>query len=263
MILRHARNRIARDFVDGSVTPGGREVRPMRIHGFFPPAVLTVLVGTLAFGLGSSPARAQSGFGVGFMGEFHYVPSPTDFSNSHALIQAGRGQLAPASFHPHANDANSFHSRLRDNGFVPSYDVRRRQPSANRSQPARSPAGAPRVAAAPTPAAPAPRQVPPLPSFFDSSVPQQLVWPSESPVAGILMKKRDLAGYTCLVVLEETKLHQVASIETVTFARQTLLDYGRPALEQLRMDAPASVVDRFHSFLLSLYDSLAQAASPQ
>ena len=29
------------------------------------------------------------------------------------------------------------------------------------------------------------------------------------------------------------------------------------------MDAPASVVDRFHSFMLSLYDSLAQAASPQ
>jgi len=179
------------------------------------------------------------------------------------LTQSGRGQGAPASFRPYANNPNSAQGRLRDNGFVPSYDVQHRQLSVNRSQPPRSLAHASRVAAAPTPAAPPSRPVPPLSSFFDSSVPQQIVWPSAAPVDGILMKKRDLSDYACLVVLEETKLHHLASIPTVTFARQKLLDYGRPALEQIRMDAPASVVDRFHSFMLSLYDSLAQAASPQ
>src|SRR3954447_7061230 len=103
----------------------------MRIRVICASAVVAILLGP-----GSSPTRAQWGFGDGFMGGFNYVPSPTDFLNSHALIQAGRGQQAPASFRPYANNPNSFHNRLRDNGFVPSYDVRRRQPSASRSQPA-------------------------------------------------------------------------------------------------------------------------------
>lgn len=63
-------------------------------------------------------------------------------------------------------------------------------------------------------------------------------------------------------MLEESRLHGVASIATVTAARQKLLDYGRPALQDVRASATPRVADTFHLFLLSLYDSLAQAASP-
>jgi hypothetical protein len=100
----------------------------------------------------------------------------------------------------------------------------------------------------------------PLFSFFDAA--QKLVWPSESPITGDLKEKRDISDQASLVVLEETKQHGVASIATVTGARQKLLDYGRPALQEVRASATPRVADTFHLFLLSLYESLAQAASP-
>ena len=111
-----------------------------------------LLFGAIMLGPGSDRAFAQYGFGYGMMGGFNYVPSPTDFINSHALIQAGRGQQPRASFQPYANNPNSFHNRLRDNGFVPSYEVRRRQPAASRPQPVRSLGNTARVE--PQPAAP-------------------------------------------------------------------------------------------------------------
>src|SRR4051794_13385834 len=157
-----------------------------------PSRMLVLLFGTIVIGPGSGRAFAQYGFGYGMMGGFNYVPSPTDFLNSHALIQAGRGQQAPASFRPYANNPNSFHNRLRDNGFVPSYDVRRRQPSASRSQPARSLGNTARVVPAAATPAPAPvaKPVPPLISFFDATL--RLIWPNDSPVEGELRGKRDI-----------------------------------------------------------------------
>jgi hypothetical protein len=222
------------------------------------PLCFGVLLGTVLLGLQQSPAKAQFGMGYGgFMGGFNYVPSPTDFINSHALIQAGRGQQAPASFRPYANNPNSFHNRLRDNGFVPSYDVRRRQPTTARAQPARSQASSTTIASARTPA---PKQIAPLASFFDSAM--KLIWPSESPVDGDLGDKRDTSDQASLAVLKETKEHQLASLATVTDARQKLLDYGRPALKQIRLVATTRIADIFHDFMLSLYDSLEHAAVP-
>ncbi len=63
-------------------------------------------------------------------------------------------------------------------------------------------------------------------------------------------------------MLKETKQRSAASINTVTEARQKLLDYGRPALRELRETSTPRIADTFHLFLLSLYDSLAQAGSP-
>jgi hypothetical protein len=63
-------------------------------------------------------------------------------------------------------------------------------------------------------------------------------------------------------VLRETKERQIASIANVTEARERLLDYGRPALKQIRIVATTAIADGFHNFMLSLYDSLAQAATP-
>jgi hypothetical protein len=223
--------------------------------------LLVLVIGACLLGPGSDRAHAQYGMGYGFMGGFNYVPSPTDFINSHALIQAGRGQQPRASFQPYANNPNSFHNRLRDNGFVPSYDVRRRQPTASRSQPPRSLADTARIqsqsAAA---AAPAPRPVAPLASFFDVSL--RLVWPSESPVEGELKEKRDTSDESSLATLQETRARQVASISTVTEARERLLNYGRPALQQIRLVATTAIADAFHTFMLSLYNSLADAAIP-
>src|SRR4051794_12244477 len=182
-----------------------------------PSRMLVLLFGTIVIGPGSGRAFAQYGFGYGMMGGFNYVPSPTDFINSHSLIQAGRGQQPRASFQPYANNPNSFHNRLRDNGFVPSYEVRRRQPTASRSQPARSLGNTARVEPQPAAAAPAPRPLVPLVSFFDASL--RLVWPSESPVEGDLKEKRDTSDQASLAVLQETKARQVASITTVSEAR--------------------------------------------
>ena len=47
----------------------------------------------------------------------------------------------------------------------------------------------------------------------------------------------------------------------MTDARAKLLDYGRPALQYIRDNATPRIADTFHLFLLSLYESLAQAAT--
>jgi hypothetical protein len=46
----------------------------------------------------------------------------------------------------------------------------------------------------------------------------------------------------------------------VAESRQRLIDYGQPALRYVREHETARIADGFHGFLLSLYDSLAQAA---
>lgn len=225
----------------------------------WPPRRVVILLGAICLlGPGSGTAMAQFGFGYGVMGGFNYVPSPTDFVNSHALIQAGRGQQPRASFQPYANSPNSFHNRLRDNGYVPSYEVRRRRPSTTRSQPPRSLGNTAQVER--QPAAAVARAIVPLVSFFDASL--KLVWPSESPVEGDLREKRDVSDKASLAVLQETRSRPAASIATVTEARERLLDYGRPALQEIRRVATTAIADGFHTFMLSLYDSLAQAATP-
>ncbi len=47
----------------------------------------------------------------------------------------------------------------------------------------------------------------------------------------------------------------------MTDARSKLVDYGRPALEYIRDNSTPRIADTFHLFLLSLYDSLGQAAT--
>jgi hypothetical protein len=74
--------------------------------------------------------------------------------------------------------------------------------------------------------------------------------------------KRDRSDEASLVVLNETKQQTVASITSITEARERLLEYGRPALQEVRREQTPRIADSFHLFLLSLYESLAQAASP-
>src|SRR5262245_16230401 len=102
---------------------------------------LAFLLGILMLGLGTTPARAQYGMGMGMgwgLFGFHQAPSPTDFLNQHALTRAAQGRPAPTSFRPYSNSPNAYFNRVRDNGFVSHYDVRRRQPPTYRPEPPRS-----------------------------------------------------------------------------------------------------------------------------
>jgi hypothetical protein len=184
------------------------------------------------------------GWGWGFGG---MVPSPSQFINDHALVRAGRPQNLPSRT-PYANNPNSYINNLRDNGLVSHVDARRRDAPTYRPQRTSSAGNAQLIADAL-----------PIASFFNSEY--KLTWPSESPIGGDLLEKREVSDRASLLVLNETKLNGVAHISSVTTARERLLVYGRPALKEIRATATQPISDSFHTFLLSLYDSLAKAAT--
>lgn len=212
---------------------------------------------TVAFG-GATPASAQWGMGMGW-GVFGVPPSPsTQFLNQHALNRSPGSSNRSRSHNPYSGNSNSYLNRVRDNSFVPRYDVARRAAPSYSSPSSASRSNASRAAARPA-TDEAPRAaVLQLGSFFDASM--RLVWPNESPVAGDLREKRDVSDQATRAVWDETKQRGGASIANVTDARQKLIDYGRPALQEIREHATPPIADAFHRFLLSLYDSLAAAA---
>jgi hypothetical protein len=232
--------------------------------------LLTFFVTAVAFSAGSNPAEAQwgMGFGYGGWGGFSPVPKPESFINSMALVAAGRPSTAPGG-RPYGNDGNAYFNHVRDNGFVERFNVDRRSassyhygsaaPSAARSSPG---TGAP---PAPTPTqtamnvAQAKPQIP-LSSFYNAD--NTLAWPADAPVEGDLKEKRATFDQASQVVLAETRKSGVASLAAVTDARQKLIDYGKPALQYVRARETPRLADTYHLFLLSLYESLAQAANP-
>jgi hypothetical protein len=180
--------------------------------------------------------------------------------NQQALSNAAHATRGPVSNNVYAGNPNAYINHVRDNGYIPTYDVARRVPTSPRpthtaSPGERAPAQAPKPAASP----PA-RPLVPLPSFFDDL--KRLVWPSDAPVAGDLQQKRDLSDDRCQLVLKELQGQGAATIASVTESRQRLLDYGRPALQMVRTSTTPRVADGFHVFLMELYDSLAQAGNP-
>jgi len=234
------------------------------------PSALALLMVITALGPGTRSARAQYGTGMGMgigmgmgmgMGGFHYASSPTDYLNQRARLNNARAG-APATQGSNAGNPNAYYNRVRDDGFVPHYDLQSRQSPAERvqhpgslgDQVHRQPA------VDSTEASSRPKQAIPLTDFFDTS--EKLVWPGEAPAAAGLKKKREIFERASLAVLEESRQQGVASIATVTAARQKLLDYGRPALQQVRASSTPQVADTFHHFLLSLYESLARSAAP-
>jgi hypothetical protein len=216
-----------------------------------------VFLAMAALFLGSTPARAQWGFGGGFgWGGFGFkqAPDPTNYINQNALVAAGRGYQGPTRT-PYAGNSNAYFNHVRDNGFVERYNPDRREPSYYRYVPTSASAVPPNLAAA----APAKPSLP-LASFYDAQ--GQLAWPADSPTSGELKEKRATFDQASHVVLDESKKSAVASMAAVTDARQKLIDYGRPALQYVRGHETARLADTFHLFLLSLYESLAQAANP-
>ena len=220
---------------------------------------LTLSLGAAVLAVAPGRAAAQFDMGMGMFGGFHQVPSPTNYLNSAALIAAGRGMTGVPTRSPYANNPNAFINRLRDPGFVSHYDMRGRRAPTYRPQPLVAPAAAlqpPSQRASVLASNP----ILPLASFFDSS--KTLVWPGGSPDGGELKEKRVFSDQASLAVFVETQQQPAASLSSATFARKKLLEYGQPALQELRASSTPAVADAFHLFLLSLYDSLAQAADP-
>jgi len=196
------------------------------------------------------------GFGFGGWGGFSQVPKPESFINSMALVAAARPSTAPNG-HPYAGDGNAYFNHIRDNGFVERYNVDRRVASAYGAYPVA------RSSPAPTQTAmnvTQPKPQLPLSSFYKAD--NTLAWPADAPMEGDLKEKQATFDQASQVVLAETKKSGVASLAAVTDARQKLVDYGRPALQYVRAHETPRLADTYHLFLLSLYESLSQAANP-
>jgi hypothetical protein len=224
------------------------------------PAVLwAILTASVLLSLSSKPALGlYGGMGFGWGIPMNQVPSPTGFIHQHALTRAGAGMQGAPSRTPYANSPNSYINRVRDNGFIPRYDVARRRPPTYRGS-STAAATSSRSDPQTSSAAAAASAIVPLSSFFDPT--PRFLWPSDAPVAGELKEKRDVSDHAMLDVLQETRARNFASIASVATAREKLLDYGRPALKEVRTQATPAIAEAFHRFLLSIYDSLAQAAS--
>jgi hypothetical protein len=227
----------------------------MRPHARHRTILVAVFVGAIALSGGSRPAHAQwgggfGGFGWGF-GGFSQVEKPESFLYQKALVDAGRNVQTP-SRDVYANNSNSYINNLRDNGLVERYSAARREPSHYRYP---NPEGGARAAMA----AP-PMPVLPLASFYDAT--GRIEWPANGPTEGDMATKRATFEQSSQVAIEEIKKNGVASMASITDARQKLLDYGRPALHFIRAHDTPRVADTFHLFLLSLYESLAQAVNP-
>jgi hypothetical protein len=226
------------------------------------PHSLAFFVGMIVLATDARPARAQYGMGMGWgWGGFGAMPSPsTTMLNDHAIARtaAAAARMPGRSHSPYGNNPNSYFNRIRDNGFVSHRDVRRRRASSYGSERTGSLDTSGRAEAQPqAPAAP-PRPAVPLAQFFDASL--RVVWPQDSPIGGDLKQKREVSDQASLAVLNEIKQQGPASITSVTEARYRLVEYGRPALRELRAEATSPIADSFHQFLMSLYDSLADSA---
>ncbi len=238
-----------------------RQKRTILAASFMAAVVLGFSPSELKAQFGGFGGFGGGGFGFGW-GAFSQVPKPESYLYSQALVDAQRDTHIP-SRNVYANNSNSYINHVRDNGFVEHYDVARRDPSYyhyGSPPPPTRPSNA-RTTAVPTSMTVA-QQTPSLPlaSFYNAS--GQIVWPADAPTAGDLSEKRATFDKTSQVVLSELKKSGVASIATVTDARQKLLDYGRPGLQYVRSHETPRVADTFHLFLLSLYESLAQAINP-
>jgi hypothetical protein len=217
------------------------------------------------FILGEGRAQAQFGYGFGF-GAFNYHPSEVGYLNQKSLLNASQATMGPVQHNVYAGNPNAYINHLYDPGYLDKYDVGTRrtiEASIGRYSDGPPPGfvehhPAPRPSPGMAAAAPAPPSIP-LSSFFDRY--SKLVWPDESPNNGDLAAKRGASDLASLAVLNEYNLRGLAGVGTVTDARAKLLDYGRPALQYIRDNSTPRIADGFHLFLLSLYESLAQAAT--
>jgi hypothetical protein len=236
------------------------ELRPIRRTRFLSLfGVACAFAAPLLFG---GTARAQWGWGGGwgFGGGGSYSNMATlqninDRSSQAASHAYSIRQNIPGTGNVYANNPNAFSNHLRDTSFYQTFDVSTRrstgQAAARGSQR--------RTSSAAAPTAPKPPAALPLSQFFNGG--GVLVWPSESPTTGELGEQRTQANTAVSTVFQNVKTEGFAPVATVSDARMKLVEYGQPALEYMSQHTTTAVVDAFHQFLLSLYDSLGAAGT--
>jgi hypothetical protein len=210
--------------------------------------------------------RAQWGFGYGFggfgggqIGNYMTAQNINDRSSAAANHAYAIRQSLPGTGNVYANNPNSYINNVRDASFSERFD-----PSTRRtieSEVVRRPERGPTASSAPNPSPPRSRaaSIMPLAQFFSAA--GVLVWPSEAPLDGALASQRGQADTSAKDVLQQVKTQGFAPVGLVTDARTKLIAYGTPALTYLGEHTTPAVVDSFHRFLLSLYDSLGAAGT--
>lgn len=229
--------------------------------------------------VGTRPAHAQFGFGFGFggmmggggysnMATLNYINSRSEAAASAAYSERARGPFGTGSGNPYQGNANAYVNRVHDDQFFERYNAssrrsieshvaRRPDPSLLNDIP---PPTGPKEPTPPPAQARAPRTVPAFDTFFTPN--GVLVWPSNSPAEGELGSKQKDAGQAAAMVFAQVRSQGYAPVGIVTDARTKLVTYGQPALLYLRQKTTPAIADGFHTFLLGLYDSLGQAATP-
>ncbi len=198
-------------------------------------------------------AHAQFGlWGLGG-GPYAIGGGPTSFETVNAINQrslaAGQAAFAARSGGGgggYGGNSNAYYLHARDDNFFQTFDVSTRRGVGG--------GGSARVSVPKGP------PIRPLAQFFNAM--GALVWPSNAPVQGILQDKRAATDQASAVVLQQVQTRGVASVATATDARTKLLAYGHPAIDYLNQHTSQAVADSFEDFLLSLYDSLGDAAVP-
>ncbi|CAN5907607.1 hypothetical protein BH23PLA1_BH23PLA1_31570 [soil metagenome] len=210
--------------------------------------------------LSSGTAQAQWGWGFGWM---PYTPPSVEMLNARSNIMTSR---AASGQQPSLQVPDRFAYRQQQIEMMDRRDVSSRRGldsyiSRTPTPPPPRPADSrPGVVQGQVPQAPMARPVLPITSFFDPN--QELVWPADAPTAGDLGSLRNISDDASRVVLMQFEADGRAKLASVTDARLRLLDYGQPALSEIRERSTPRIADAFHLFLLSLYDSLGQAADP-
>jgi hypothetical protein len=218
--------------------------------------VLLAVVAGLASSLAGGRADAQF-FGVpGFGFGFNTAPPPSVmYLNQRSLLA---GQAAAASRPTGLVNPHAMASSGRDVDYYDRYDPATRRRIEQRVLRQPSPG---EVAPQPRkPATPPPPSAPALSSYF---LKDALQWPADAPASGEFALKRTEASDAVARVLHEVGAQGHATIASATDARTRLLDYGRPALKYVREQSSHSIAESFNSFLMSLYDSIGQAATPR
>ena len=225
------------------------------------PVVMTLVAGSMSLFGGRAEAQYGLGYGLGYGFGLNQRPASIDFINQKSLLNASQATMGPVMHDAYAGNPNAYVNHLHDPGYLDKWDVgTRRTIEANIGRYSDGPP--PRPPEEPSPGAvpaPPPRPIIALSSFYDRY--QKLVWPDESPTFGQLGGKRALSDQSTQAVLNDYNLHGLAQLSTVTEARTRLIDYGQPALQYMRDNSTPRVADGFHLFLLSLYESLGQAAT--
>ncbi|WP_406696179.1 hypothetical protein V5E97_34845 [Singulisphaera sp. Ch08] len=210
-------------------------------------------------------AEAQFGVGIAYPGApFLYytperVPSPTDYlyDRDKARISAYgnsvQQQAATSQMASPSASSNAYFNHLRDYAGEGTYQVSSRQSLSRRTAPQARASSKPETRSASTRS-----DLLPLTGFFLPG--GALDWPRDAPNTGTLRSAQAEVEAAVKVVLNQVRSGEKAKAQSVGAAKRKLVNYGQPAIAEVRSARSKAVADCFHYFLLFLHQALDQAA---